>query len=438
MAERSQFWDTGTTGDGTTTITQAQTTEWFRDATTPRSGATSGPNTSQGIYRGVMNELAVSGAASPVSVNSGAATVAGFYYKNDAAVNVAVATPAANTRIDRVVLRAVYGVTRTVRITLITGVEGLGTPPALTQSDGATWDIPLAQVSITTGGVITVTDERVFAQFATNHVKRDGDTMTGQLVAPSIAGANPVRLDGTTAGAAVDNRLVQFSISNTGGFFAQLLNDARTLVANWLEVTRSGQTISQVNFPSGGDVVRSGGNPILHTGNMALRVVTAWIDDLAVTTGKIAGGAVTTSKIATGGVETLNIKDGAVTGAKVQDFSLGVSKWEYPPQRKGGDALAWWTPGTSNYSVPTMRIQFGVATVTIPNLATSAFVSVPFPILFSQPPIVYATIAVRPSGSLAVVAAQASGGANAVLTVQDTTSSGSRVFEISWLALGPA
>ena len=55
------------------------------------------------------------------------------------------------------VLRAGY-VAKTV-IALLAGAEG-GAAPALTQTDGTTWEYSLAQVSITTGGVITLTDER--------------------------------------------------------------------------------------------------------------------------------------------------------------------------------------------------------------------------------------------------------------------------------------
>lgn len=119
----------------------------------------------EGVLEGVQDELVVAGTATPVTVGTGAAVVNGKFYKNTAEVEVAVASPAVSTRIDRVVLRAAYAA-MTVRITLVAGVEG-GAAPALTQVDGTTWDIPLAQVSITTGGVITVTDEREFCHFAT-------------------------------------------------------------------------------------------------------------------------------------------------------------------------------------------------------------------------------------------------------------------------------
>lgn len=431
MAERSQFWDTGTTGDGTTTITQAQTTEWFRDVTTPRSGATSGPSTSQGVFRRVMNELAVSGAASPVSVNSGAATVAGFYYKNDAAVSVAIPTPAANTRIDRIVLRAIYGTTRTVRITRIAGVEGLGTPPALTQSDGATWDIPLAQVSITTGGVVIVTDERVFAQFATNHVKRDGDTMTGGLTAPALIAShtgNPT-LRMIAQSSPANNQYWQWIVSGAV-MSLQLANDAYTLFANVLTVTRSANTTTEINFPSGGDVVKSGSNPILHTGNMALRVVTAWIADLAVTTAKIADGAVTLDKIANLAVATAKLANGAVT----------LAKTDFVPRRQGGNASNWSVAGTNNYIPATVFPQIGAVEVTLTGSTSWLEQSVTFPATFFYAPLVFVSVTAKdtayPGGPLATINVRQATTTNMTFELRDTATSGTRIYTVTWLALG--
>ena len=116
--------------------------------------------TTQGIFKNLDNALEVTGVASPVSMASGGALVDGKFYENTAALGVAVSTPAASTRIDRLVLRKNWAA-QTVRATLIAGVEG-GAAPAITQTDGTTWDIKLAQISIVTGGTITVTDERDF------------------------------------------------------------------------------------------------------------------------------------------------------------------------------------------------------------------------------------------------------------------------------------
>jgi hypothetical protein len=111
------------------------------------------------------NELAVTGAATPLSINTGSALVAGKWYNNSASSTLAIATPAGATRIDRVILRADYAA-QTVRLVLLAGAEG-GAAPALTQTDGTTWEVSLAQASITTGGVVTVTDERGYLVFNT-------------------------------------------------------------------------------------------------------------------------------------------------------------------------------------------------------------------------------------------------------------------------------
>ncbi len=118
------------------------------------------PTTLGGVLRDELNELAVTGTASPVSINTGRAIAHGTWYESDAAVTIAVPTPAVSTRIDRIVLRKDW-VLQTVRIFRIAGVEG-GGAPALVQTDGVTWDTPLAQASITTGAVITLTEERQF------------------------------------------------------------------------------------------------------------------------------------------------------------------------------------------------------------------------------------------------------------------------------------
>lgn len=156
LAETSRPWGGTTVGDATVAPYDADT-EW---AAILRSLAAAGAITTDlsGVFRDELNELAVTSGAGQVSVNTGRALVHGTWYENGASVNVAVATPGASTRIDRVVLRKDW-VAQTVRITLIAGVEG-GAAPALVQSIGSEWDMPLYQVSITTGGDITLTDER--------------------------------------------------------------------------------------------------------------------------------------------------------------------------------------------------------------------------------------------------------------------------------------
>lgn len=116
---------------------------------------------SNGIIRGYLNELAatVVGDVSPVSVNSGGAFVDGTFYESDAVEIFTLANPAANPRIDRIVLRK-GTIAQTVRLVVITGAEGVTPSPwPLTQTNNVTWDIPLWQVYIDTAGKITLHED---------------------------------------------------------------------------------------------------------------------------------------------------------------------------------------------------------------------------------------------------------------------------------------
>lgn len=125
---------------------------------------------SQGIWEGQLNELIATGAVSPVAINTGRALVDGVWYESDASETIAIASPAVNPRVDRIVLRKDWAL-QTVRLTRIAGAESAAQvppAPALVQIDGTTWDLPLWQIHITTGGVITLWhDEReMIGQYA--------------------------------------------------------------------------------------------------------------------------------------------------------------------------------------------------------------------------------------------------------------------------------
>lgn len=134
--------------------------------------------TTQGYVRDYLNGLAptaAGGAASPVTVETGAGINDGSFYHNSVAVEVVIPTPVGDTRIDRIVLRKSWAA-QTIRITRIVGVEG-GAAPAITQTDGVTWDVPICQAQITVGGVVTVTDERSIAIAGLAHKMLDEDNM---------------------------------------------------------------------------------------------------------------------------------------------------------------------------------------------------------------------------------------------------------------------
>jgi len=159
MAQDSILWTTNGTGDGAAGgYTQAEAIRWQRTSWISSAGTAT-----EGVKKNYLNELQVTasgGSASPVTIDTGAAFVYGFDYVNTAAGTLNIPTPAANTRIDRVVLQADWG-SQVVRFRRVAGTEGAGTP-ALTHTAGTTWEIPLAAVSVTTGGNVTVTDEREY------------------------------------------------------------------------------------------------------------------------------------------------------------------------------------------------------------------------------------------------------------------------------------
>jgi len=150
MAEISYPWSGTLVGDAGPYSDDDWSDRWRKTFVNDR--------TDEGILPNYENELEITGVASPISINTGAAFVDGKFYENDSSASVVIPSPTVSTRIDRIVLRKSW-VAQTVRITRIEGIEG-GVAPALTQVDGTTWDIPLYQVSITTGGAITLADER--------------------------------------------------------------------------------------------------------------------------------------------------------------------------------------------------------------------------------------------------------------------------------------
>lgn len=162
MTETSLPWDGDSGSGGVGDCGPYSSGEWDDSW---RVLFSTGEHAVEGVLTGVNNELSVYGTSSPVTVSTGAAVVNGKFYINDTPKNVSVPTPVSDTRIDRIVLRADYSA-QTVRIARVAGTEG-GAAPTVTQNDGVTWEIALAQVSITVGGVITVTDERNFAHYAT-------------------------------------------------------------------------------------------------------------------------------------------------------------------------------------------------------------------------------------------------------------------------------
>lgn len=157
MAEISRPWSGIVTGDAGP-YSDDQWTDAWKTLLAPVIA-------SQGVFRDQLNDLIVSLplTPSPITLQTGRALVNGIWYESNTNVNVAIPTPAANPRVDRIVLRADWAL-QTVRITRIAGAEAASpVPPALVQIDGTTWDLPLWQIRITVAAATSVErDEREF------------------------------------------------------------------------------------------------------------------------------------------------------------------------------------------------------------------------------------------------------------------------------------
>lgn len=158
MTETSFYWDGLVTGDASLApySDTAYHLNWKKLFTREDN---------QGVIDSLQNELEVVGVAGGVTVATGNALVAGGKYENNTtSISVAIPTPVSDPRIDRIVLRRNWTEKET-RVFRIAGTEaGAPSAPALVQITGTIWDMPLAQVLITTAGVITVTSEREFCR----------------------------------------------------------------------------------------------------------------------------------------------------------------------------------------------------------------------------------------------------------------------------------
>lgn len=92
-----------------------------------------------------------------IRVSPGYAMVDGKILISDANVDFSVVAPGAGTNYYGIFLRKSWAA-QTVRLVLL-GPD-TGSYPTGTQTDGVTWDVPIGQVSITSGGTIAVSDSR--------------------------------------------------------------------------------------------------------------------------------------------------------------------------------------------------------------------------------------------------------------------------------------
>jgi hypothetical protein len=142
-----------------------------------------------GVFRDALNKYNPSFSANQVTIDTGLGLAYGNWHYNTAPLNIAIPT-AVGTRIDRIVLRKDWSA-QTVRLTRIAGTVGAGAP-ALTQSLGGTWDVPLFQVTIVGSAPPTLSlDERVFLPVHGNQNGEGGTKHSyGQISGtPAISGS---------------------------------------------------------------------------------------------------------------------------------------------------------------------------------------------------------------------------------------------------------
>lgn len=155
MTEYSIPQQLTTTGDATRAPYDSDEWAFDHDASFSGYGTRANYGPVYGYDNGTNFGLEVT-ETSPVStnvtLNVGCAIVRGTVYVNDAALTLAIAANVSgNPRIDTVILRKDY-VAQTIRAVVKQGTPAATpSPPALTQSAGSTWEIPVADIAVSNG-----------------------------------------------------------------------------------------------------------------------------------------------------------------------------------------------------------------------------------------------------------------------------------------------
>lgn len=402
MAERSQFFDTTGTGDGSGS---GYTEENLRQQHSRMMTTTL---TTEGVLYGVGNNLAVSGTTSPVSINTGAAFVYGYYYENDSSVSQAISTPTTATRVDVIVLRVSWAA-QTVRITRVAGTEGAGVP-SITQTANTTWDIPLANVSITTGGAITLTDRRTYCKSPAAY----------GWFASALALTGNLSVTGTITSTS--------SITATTNVTGAIIN---TDANNYWFITGGNPTYyhdatDYDNFDRASNIrsIYIGGSQVLRIDGSGNTVVSGTL-----TPGALGGtGVVGATQLASNAVTTAKITDANVTTAKIAtdavDDTIVGNRVAKLYRRQGGSATDWSSAGTTTQTPGMIVEQAGVINKSFTS-ATLVSQTVTFPVAFSQTPLV--TFSLGPTQSF-------SGGGNVSYVSYGSVSTTGFTVNISFTA----
>jgi len=250
LAESSIGFNTDGVGDGTVTgYTSVQWRNFIKAMLIDDNDLDE-----YGVFYGQANALAVTNTAdNHMSVDTGMACVHGLLYFNTAAVALDLTTPVVDTTGWRIVLRASWAAIQTVRATVIMSADGTAAIPALTQVDGTTWDLPLAEGTITTLNVVALTDDRKYitgtGRFDATAVGRarmadawfDAATVIAKFAEDSFTEANlrwlvganqitnAVLLDLVLDGAFADSAATRALFANSIWTHTQIVDRTRTL-----------------------------------------------------------------------------------------------------------------------------------------------------------------------------------------------------------------
>lgn len=162
MTEFSQFWQGTTPGDAGA-YSSDQFSTMMQNIMGDANNGDSGPLTGTGTEPdpGLTVQQRGAGANMSVDVTAGAALVDGTFYTNSATVNLVVTSNSSgNPRVDTVILRKTWA-TQTVRLVVKVGTPaGSPTPPAMTQTPGTTWEIPLYDIAVA-NGALSITNANI-------------------------------------------------------------------------------------------------------------------------------------------------------------------------------------------------------------------------------------------------------------------------------------
>jgi hypothetical protein len=254
--------------------------------------------------KGLELETYADGSGMTVKVRTGQALIRGHYYENDSEVTLSIAASDPSLpRIDRVVLR-LDPTANSVILVVLTGTPNPSpSAPALTQTNSAVYELPLAEIAVSAAAVVissgNVTDERsIFTPYSAEvfNALEAAVALKANIDSPSFTGT--VTLPSTTSIGDVSNTEIGYLDGVTSAIQTQLdgkLDDSTGAVTT--------------------DLLADGAVTEIKLADDA--VTTAKIADNAVTSDQLASDSVTEAKIASSAVTETKIANSAVTDAKI-------------------------------------------------------------------------------------------------------------------------